>query len=69
LPGVTFIDPKGKREEGPEIPLSPGRMTRSKYSQVANLRISQDVNTLSSQRMTSPNSRVTTPASNAPISN
>ncbi len=30
--GVTFVDSKGRKEEGPEVPVSPGRMTRSNYS-------------------------------------
>jgi hypothetical protein len=63
--GVTFFDAKGKKEEGPETVLSPGRMTRSNYSKVANVRISSEANTVafsSAARLDSPTSRVTTPA-------
>lgn len=44
--GVTLIDGKGKKEEGPEQTVSPNRMTRSTYSQVANVRISSETNTV-----------------------
>ena len=64
-PGVSFIDGKGKKEEGPEVPLSPGRMTRSNYSKVANVRISSDTNSggLSDLRLGSPSSTITSPTS------
>ena len=63
--GVTFLDSKGKKEEGPEVPVSPGRMTRSNYSQVANVRISSETNIggLSSPRLESPRTRVVSPSS------
>ena len=63
--GVAFIDAKGKKEEGPEVLLSPGRMTRSNYSKVANVRISSDTNSgaLSEARLGSPTSTVTSPTS------
>ena len=63
--GVTLVDGKGKKEEGPELAISPGRMTRSNYSKVANVRLSSEANTVnfsSATRLESPNSRVTTPA-------
>ena len=66
--GVSYVDSRGKKEEGPELPMSPGRMSRSSYSKIAHVRLSSAVNLggLSSRRLESPSSRVTTPSAGEP---